>query len=283
MSNDQNAKRLLLLETNFWIKILGYDQFELGVIDKGQSIGGYKINREDLTSIINCLKDLENFDFNQNPNYIIYPEPEKLPLYISYYDGKYYAGLSREGQWVGIKEVSLETIKGLPSRIEEILKEALKLRSEHIEDTYIKSELFKDKGIVEKKKRLEISEPKKYGVVKEPSFVEKKEEIKEEIKPMIIEKAKTVIAEKQPEGFPKAQEMSDEESKLNIETLRNLRAELINKAKKAEEEENWEGAANFFAKCKEITSDLFKAGQTNEEGKIKMFTHLENIYRSKIK
>ncbi len=129
---DKNIKKISIVDTNLWIKILKYNAFELGVIEKGRSIGGYFINSEELSSIINRLKDLENHDFEQNPNYSIHSKPQNLPFYIIYYNEKFSTGLIQKNKWVSLNEISMETVKNLPKKLNEISKEALNLKPEQI-------------------------------------------------------------------------------------------------------------------------------------------------------
>ena len=87
---------------------------------------------------------------------------------------------------------------------------------------------------------------------------------------------------KQSGNIKKAQQIYDEQNKLTISTLKDLQADLIKKAKSAEKSREWESAANLYKECKEISSNLFKAGQMSESEKVKEFTALETKCRSKL-
>ena len=80
----------------------------------------------------------------------------------------------------------------------------------------------------------------------------------------------------------KAQQIYDDVNKLTIMTLKELQADIIKKAKKAEKDKNWDGAANFWAEAKEISSNLFKAGLMEESDKVKQFKNLETKCRNNI-
>ncbi|MHA1757893.1 MAG: hypothetical protein ACTSVV_14045 [Promethearchaeota archaeon] len=94
--------------------------------------------------------------------------------------------------------------------------------------------------------------------------------------------AKLANLYKEAGDMKKAQEIYEEQNRVTIDTLRQLQADLIKKAKKAEKDKNWEEAANLYKECREISSNLFKAGQMSEAEKVKEFTALENKCRSKI-
>ncbi len=83
-------------------------------------------------------------------------------------------------------------------------------------------------------------------------------------------------------GNPKrAQQVYDEQNRLTIDALKEMQEDLMKKAKKAEKDKNWKGAADLYAECKDISSNLFKAGLMEEAERVKEFTALEQKYRSK--
>ncbi|MGQ4873269.1 MAG: hypothetical protein ACP6IY_04260 [Promethearchaeia archaeon] len=94
--------------------------------------------------------------------------------------------------------------------------------------------------------------------------------------------AKLANLYKEAGDMKKAQEIYEEQNRVTIDTLRQLQGDLIKKAKKAEKDKNWEEAANLYKECREISSNLFKAGQMSEAEKVKEFTTLENKCRNKI-
>ena len=81
----------------------------------------------------------------------------------------------------------------------------------------------------------------------------------------------------------KAQETSDTQKKLTIVTLKKLQADLLKEAKNAEKNGKWDKAADLYSQCKEIASNLLKAGETEQEKRINEFTELEEKCRSKAK
>lgn len=84
-------------------------------------------------------------------------------------------------------------------------------------------------------------------------------------------------------GEPKkAQAIYDEQNKLTIIALQELQEDLIKQAKKASKSKEWEQAAKLWSECKEISSNLFKAGRMDEAEKVKEFTALENQARKKL-
>ncbi len=86
---------------------------------------------------------------------------------------------------------------------------------------------------------------------------------------------------KQTGNAKKAQQVYDEQNKLTIDALKDMQEDLMKKAKKAEKEKNWKGAAELYAECKDISSNLFKAGLMEEAERVKEFTALETKFRSK--
>ncbi|MHA1344462.1 MAG: hypothetical protein ACTSQG_10770, partial [Promethearchaeota archaeon] len=81
----------------------------------------------------------------------------------------------------------------------------------------------------------------------------------------------------------KAQQVYDEQNKLTIQTLKDMQVDLLKKAKEAEKKKDWKAAADLYAECKEISSNLFKAGKMDESDNVKQYTNLENKCRSKLK
>ncbi|MHA1147037.1 MAG: hypothetical protein ACTSR8_02220 [Promethearchaeota archaeon] len=92
--------------------------------------------------------------------------------------------------------------------------------------------------------------------------------------------AKLVELYKQAGDMKKAQAIYDEQNRITIETLKSLQADLIKNAKKAEKDKNWNEAARLWGECKEISSNLFKAGQMSEADKVKEFTSFEKKCRT---
>ena len=87
---------------------------------------------------------------------------------------------------------------------------------------------------------------------------------------------------KQAGDAKKAQQVYEEQNKITIDTLKSLQGDLTNKAKKAEKDKNWQEAADLYSEAKDISSNLFKAGQMDEADNVKEFTALEKKCRQKI-
>jgi len=87
---------------------------------------------------------------------------------------------------------------------------------------------------------------------------------------------------KQAGDAKKAQQVYEEQNKITIDTLKSLQGDLTKKAKKAEKDKNWQEAADLYSEAKDISSNLFKAGQMDEADNVKEFTALEKKCRQKI-
>ena len=85
---------------------------------------------------------------------------------------------------------------------------------------------------------------------------------------------------KQAGNAKKAQECYDEQNRMTISTLKSLQGDLMKQAKAAEKAKKYPEAADLYAQCKEISSNLFKAGQMDQAEKVKDFTSLEQKMRS---
>jgi len=61
-----------------------------------------------------------------------------------------------------------------------------------------------------------------------------------------------------------------------ITQMRNLQGDLLQQAKKAEKNNNYQLASELYRKCKDIALNLFKYGVKGQSDLIKKFTALEN-------
>jgi len=85
------------------------------------------------------------------------------------------------------------------------------------------------------------------------------------------------------QGDPKkAQAAYDEQNKITIVALKNLQNDLIKQAKDAESKKQWDAAADLWSQVKEISSNLFKAGQMDQAEKVKEYSSLEKKCKEKI-
>ena len=57
-----------------------------------------------------------------------------------------------------------------------------------------------------------------------------------------------------------------------IKNLTITKIKLEKQAKKAEKSRDWQTAADLYGQCKDLSSQLFKAGQMSEADNVKNFT-----------